>query len=157
MTMFHISQTTNIPPDHKQNTTTNIPLINKSNWSVSVWSNVILVLRITSPGSLTPENKCRESCLQLTHLSLKTRPPHDLILLSYLKTIPSENGSRLSTSSSSASPPRVIIWYISFRYSLIVPNPFMNMSSRCLRMSSRLLRCEFRRSVSSSYSATLER
>jgi hypothetical protein len=32
----------------------------------------------------------------------------------HLKTMPSEKGSRESTSSSSASPPSVIIWYISF-------------------------------------------
>ncbi len=35
------------------------------------------------------------------------------------KTMPSEKGSRESTSSSSASPPSVIIWYISFSFSVI--------------------------------------
>ena len=39
-----------------------------------------------------------------------------------LKTIPSANGSRLSTNSSSASPPRVIIWYISFNLPVMIPN-----------------------------------
>ena len=38
------------------------------------------------------------------------------------KTMPSENGSKESTSSSSASPPSVIIWYISFSLPVIIPN-----------------------------------
>jgi hypothetical protein len=36
-----------------------------------------------------------------------------------LKTMPSEKGSKLSTSSSSALPPIVIIWYISLSFRLI--------------------------------------
>ena len=40
----------------------------------------------------------------------------------HLKTIPSANGSSESTSSSSASPPRVIIWYISFNLPVMIPN-----------------------------------
>ena len=36
--------------------------------------------------------------------------------------MPSEKGSRESTSSSSASPPRVIIWYISFSFPVMIPN-----------------------------------
>ena len=48
----------------------------------------------------------------------------------------SEKGSRESTSSSSASPPRVIIWYISFRRRLMQLKPAMNSSRRLLRTSS---------------------
>ena len=36
--------------------------------------------------------------------------------------MPSEKGSRESTSSSSASPPRVIIWYISFSFPVMIWN-----------------------------------
>mmetsp|Transcript_13188 Transcript_13188/g.49311 ORF Transcript_13188/g.49311 Transcript_13188/m.49311 type:complete len:490 (-) Transcript_13188:1977-3446(-) len=47
-----------------------------------------------------------------------------------LNTIPSANGSRESTSSSSASPPKVIIWYISFSLMEMTLKPDMNSSSR---------------------------
>ena len=36
--------------------------------------------------------------------------------------MPSEKGSRESTSSSSASPPRVIIWYVSFSFPVMIWN-----------------------------------
>ncbi|KAH3669466.1 hypothetical protein OGAPHI_001587 [Ogataea philodendri] len=50
--------------------------------------------------------------------------------------IPSENGSKESTSSSSAFPPMVIIWYICFNVSEIWLKPAMNSSSLCfLRFS----------------------
>ena len=45
---------------------------------------------------------------------------------SNLNTTPSEKGSRLSTNSSSASPPSVIIWYISFSFFTITLSPVMN-------------------------------
>jgi len=53
-----------------------------------------------------------------------------------LKTMPSEKGSRLSTSSSSALPPSVIIWYISLSLRVICVKPAMKVSSRRLRSSS---------------------
>ena len=52
------------------------------------------------------------------------------------KSLTSEKGSRESTSSSSASPPRVIIWYISFSLRLMTLKPAMNSSSRLLRSPS---------------------
>ena len=48
----------------------------------------------------------------------------------------SAKGSRESTSSNSASPPKVIIWYISFSLSEIAAKPAMNSSSRALRSPS---------------------
>lgn len=69
--------------------------------------------------------------------------------------MPSENGSRESTSSSSASPPSVIIWYISFSLLVMTENPAMNSSNRCLRSSSKYFLCWSRRSVILSSSPTL--
>ena len=43
--------------------------------------------------------------------------------LAYLNTMPSLNGSRVSTNSSSASPPSVIIWYISFNLLVMCEKP----------------------------------
>jgi len=53
-----------------------------------------------------------------------------------LNKIPSEKGSRLSTSSSSALPPIVIIWYISFKRNEMVLKPVMKPSRRSERRSS---------------------
>lgn len=53
-----------------------------------------------------------------------------------LNRMPSENGSRESTSSSSALPPMVIIWYISFSRREIREKPCIKPSSRNLRSSS---------------------
>ena len=52
----------------------------------------------------------------------------------------SENGSSESTSSSSASPPRVIIWYISFSFRLMMLKADMNSSRRALRRLSYVVR-----------------
>ena len=71
--------------------------------------------------------------------------------------MPSEKGSRESTSSNSASPPSVIIWYISFSLPVMTAKPVMNSSSRCLRRSSWYLRCLSRTSVIWSSSATRAR
>ena len=65
----------------------------------------------------------------------------------YLKTIPSENGSSESMSSSSASPPSVIIWYICLSLWVMIVKPSMNSWWRCLRNSSSCLCCESRISV----------
>lgn len=48
----------------------------------------------------------------------------------------SEKGSKESTSSSSASPPNVIIWYISFNFMLITVNPAMKSSNLLFFISS---------------------
>mmetsp|Transcript_24402 Transcript_24402/g.76794 ORF Transcript_24402/g.76794 Transcript_24402/m.76794 type:complete len:216 (+) Transcript_24402:355-1002(+) len=78
---------------------------------------------------------------------------HDFLGGRTLKTMPSLKGSSESTSSSSASPPSVIIWYISLRRSPIVLKPAMNSASRCLRSSSKRRRCSSRCSVTESNSA----
>ena len=49
---------------------------------------------------------------------------------------PSLNGSSESTSSNSASPPSVSIWYISFSWREMSEKPAMNSTSRCLRTPS---------------------
>ena len=68
--------------------------------------------------------------------------------------MPSEKGSKESTSSSSASPPSVIIWYISLSLYVITLNPAMNSSSLCLRKSSWYVRWPSLNSVIWSSSAT---
>src|SRR5271170_6595003 len=61
-----------------------------------------------------------------------------------LNKIPSENGSKLSTSSNSAFPPIVIIWYISFNRKEIMLKPCINSSRRRLRRSSQSFLAESR-------------
>ena len=73
-----------------------------------------------------------------------------------LNTIPSMNGSSESTSSSSASPPRVIIWYISFSLSAMVLNPAMNSSSLLFLSPSYLPLTLSLVAVEASSSATLD-
>lgn len=109
--------------------------------STSVKFSVLLVDHVDSKVFLssTPH--------QITSSKVKHPLPH-------LKTIPSENGSSESTSSSSASPPSVIIWYISFSLLVMTEKPAMNSLSRCWRSSSRYLRCWSRAWVISSNSAT---
>ena len=68
--------------------------------------------------------------------------------------MPSEKGSRESTSSSSASPPSVIIWYISLSRVVMTLKPAMNSSSRRRRRSSCCRRWLLRTSVMWSSSAT---
>mmetsp|Transcript_93753 Transcript_93753/g.264718 ORF Transcript_93753/g.264718 Transcript_93753/m.264718 type:complete len:231 (-) Transcript_93753:3296-3988(-) len=69
-----------------------------------------------------------------------------------LKLMPSLNGSSVSTSSSSASPPSVIIWYISFNFMEMMEKPSMNSSSRCCRIASSLRRDSSRWACTASYS-----
>eukprot|EP00162_Nutomonas_longa_P006808 comp17288_c0_seq1/m.28951 comp17288_c0_seq1/g.28951 ORF comp17288_c0_seq1/g.28951 comp17288_c0_seq1/m.28951 type:complete len:522 (-) comp17288_c0_seq1:1077-2642(-) len=68
------------------------------------------------------------------------------------KMMPSLNGSSESTSSSSASPPRVIIWYISLSLSEISKKPLRKQSRRSLRSPSWVRRWASRRAVISSRS-----
>mmetsp|Transcript_37769 Transcript_37769/g.112193 ORF Transcript_37769/g.112193 Transcript_37769/m.112193 type:complete len:250 (-) Transcript_37769:2871-3620(-) len=70
--------------------------------------------------------------------------------------MPSLKGSSVSTSSSSASPPRVIIWYISFSFMEITEKPSMNSSRRCCRRPSRLRRASSRALCTSSYSPSFD-
>lgn len=74
-----------------------------------------------------------------------------------LKTIPSLNGSKLSKSSNSASPPKVIIWYISFSFNVIIPKPPINISNRCPLKASYSFLVAFRSRVLASRSATRSR
>mmetsp|Transcript_13013 Transcript_13013/g.32437 ORF Transcript_13013/g.32437 Transcript_13013/m.32437 type:complete len:317 (-) Transcript_13013:1274-2224(-) len=66
---------------------------------------------------------------------------HDFLGGRTLKMMPSVNGSRLSMSSSSASPPSVIIWYSSFSFSEMTLKPAMNSCRRFFRSSSCDARC----------------
>mmetsp|Transcript_1964 Transcript_1964/g.8240 ORF Transcript_1964/g.8240 Transcript_1964/m.8240 type:complete len:211 (-) Transcript_1964:893-1525(-) len=79
-------------------------------------------------------------------------------------TMPSAKGSMESTSSSSASPPRVIIWYISFSLSEMMLKPAMNSSSlfflsssNCARVSSRCSVTDLSSLLRSSYSPIFTR
>mmetsp|Transcript_15268 Transcript_15268/g.43486 ORF Transcript_15268/g.43486 Transcript_15268/m.43486 type:complete len:257 (-) Transcript_15268:3265-4035(-) len=71
-----------------------------------------------------------------------------------LNTTPSENGSKESTNSSSASPPNVIIWYISLSFNVILANPAMNSSNLFFRKSSSFSRQVFLTSVAFSSSVS---
>mmetsp|Transcript_10739 Transcript_10739/g.28698 ORF Transcript_10739/g.28698 Transcript_10739/m.28698 type:complete len:219 (-) Transcript_10739:59-715(-) len=70
--------------------------------------------------------------------------------------MPSAKGSSVSTSSSSASPPRVIIWYISFSFMEMTEKPSMNCSRRCCRRPSRFRRDSSRALCTSSYSPSFD-
>mmetsp|Transcript_98266 Transcript_98266/g.278261 ORF Transcript_98266/g.278261 Transcript_98266/m.278261 type:complete len:230 (+) Transcript_98266:560-1249(+) len=68
--------------------------------------------------------------------------------------MPSLKGSSVSTSSSSASPPRVIIWYISLSFMEITEKPSMNSSKRVCLSTSSWRRDSSRVACAASYSAS---
>ena len=75
------------------------------------------------PTSLFTNKKDPKNPVKNWHTDILVIEDNYHTTLTYLNTMPSLNGSRVSTNSSSASPPSVIIWYISFNLLVMCEKP----------------------------------